>query len=225
MAKKKVEVEANSAWSLIKRFYRRNQTILLCVKVGFLAGLLWFTAMRFFLVPSPETHYHANFAVYIDGVREDFSEFTYYEEVAACTSAYHNHPKGRVHMHDKVNDVIHVHDKRVTYGNFFQNIDWNVGDEYITALDKIYQTGNGKKVVYILNGTEVERIDNRVIGNTDQVLISYGADATDFKAQYESISDTAAEVNNKPDPASCGGLNGAGSDGFVNRLKRATFWE
>jgi hypothetical protein len=214
-----------SLWQTMRQFMRRNQTILIYLTLGFVAGLLWFGALRYFLVNPAETHYHANFAVYINGEREEFAEFTYYEEVAACTSEYENNPKGRVHMHDKVNNVIHVHDKRVTYGNFFQNIGWNVGDEYIATLDAVYQTGTEKKVVYYLNGTEVERIDNKVIGNTDRVLISYGDASTDFSSQFASVAATAEEVNKYQDPASCGGLNGSSHDSVMSRLKRATFWE
>jgi hypothetical protein len=203
----------------------RYQPIIILVFVGFLAGILWFTAMRFFLVQSPETHYHANFAVYIDSKREEFKDFTYFEEVAACTSAYESNPKGRVHMHGQINDVIHVHDKRVTYGNFFQNLGWNVGDEYIASRESMYQTTEDKKVVYILNGEEVESIGNRVIGNLDQLLVAYGSINTDFDAQFKTVNNTAEEVNKYQDPASCGGLNGAGHDSFKSRLKRSMFWQ
>ncbi len=203
---------------------RRFVPILPILLVGFIGGFLWLSGLRFFLLSSDVTHYHANFVVNIDGIREEFKDFTYYEEVAACTGAYANDPKGRVHMHDKVNDVIHVHDKRVTYGNFFQNIGWNVGDEFIASRDTVFQTDDSNKVVYILNGEEVENIATRVIGNEDHLLVSYGPDMTDFQAQFEQVPTTAAEVNSKPDPASCAG-SGGGTEDFMGRVKRATFWQ
>lgn len=205
-------------------FFARHKAVIAYVGIGIVAGFLWLTAMRFFLVKVPETHYHANFAVYVDGVREEFKEFTYYEEVAACSSEYADNPKGRTHMHDQVNDVIHVHDQRVTYGNFFQNIGWNVGPDLLASRDNVYQTGGGKQVTFILNGEEVDNIMNRVIGSTDRLLVSYGDTATDFNAQFNTVASTAAEVNGKQDPASCSGLNGAQHASFGERLKRATFW-
>lgn len=207
----------------IGRFFGVYKSVIIIAAVGFVAGLLWMTAVRYFLVIEEEIHYHANFAVYIDGQREEFKDFTYYEEVAACTSAYESNPKGRVHMHNQVNDVIHVHDKRVTYGNFFQNIGWAVGDEFVASLDEIYQSNGTKKVSYILNGQEIERIDNLLIGNQDRLLVSYG-DLAQTENQFDSVANTAKEVNKYQDPANCGGLNGAGHDSFLSRLKRATFY-
>lgn len=202
----------------------RYEAIIPLLAIGFIGGFLWLVGMRILLVRAPETHYHANFAVYINGEREDFSEFTYYEEVAACTGAYADNPKGRVHMHDEVDDIIHVHDKRVSYGAFFQNIGWGVGDEYLATLDRLYQTDADTKVTYILNGETVDSIGSRLIGNMDRLLVSYGPADSDFLAQYNTVASTAPEVNKYQDPATCGGLNGAGSESFGARLKRATFW-
>lgn len=229
MASKKTLIEPTqpepTPAALVGKFLTKYKAVIMLVALGFLGGFLWLAGMRFLLVKTPETHYHANFGVYINNVREEFKEFTYYEEVAACTSEYSNNPKGRVHMHDEVNDVIHVHDKRVTYGNFFQNIGWSVGDEYISTLDKIYQTDDNNKVTYMVNGETVDNIANRVIGNMDKLLVSYGPTDSNFMQQAESIASSAVEVNKYQDPATCGGLNGAGYDSFGKRLKRATFWE
>lgn len=205
-------------------FWRRYRTVILVACTGFVAGFLWLAALRYLLVPSGEVHYHANFAVYINGEREAFKDFTYYEEVAACTGAYASNPKGRVHMHNQVNNEIHVHDSRVTYGAFFQNLGWNVGDNYLATRGRIYQTGTGSRLVFILNGEKVDSITNRLIASEDRLLVSFGPENTDFQAQFDGISKTAAELNHTPDPATCGGLNGTGYNNFVGRLKRATFW-
>lgn len=206
------------------KFIKSYQSVILLLLVGFIVGALWPVGMRFFLVQAEETHFHANFAVYIDGERENFDSFTYYEEVAACTSAYQDNPKGRVHMHDNVNDVIHVHDKRVTYGNFFENIGWALGENFVSARGKLYVDSQSKQVTYILNGEQVDDISDRIIENTDRLLVTYGDNSHDLNSQFESVASTAVEVNKYQDPASCGGLNGAGHDSLGSRLKRATFW-
>lgn len=202
---------------------KRTAALLL---IGFVGGFLWLAGLRFFVAQPEETHYHSNFAVYINGQRENFDLPTYYEEVAACTTAYADNPKGRVHMHGEVNDVIHVHDKRVTYGNFFQNIGWGVGKHYLATPDETYLADDDHKLVFVLNGEEIDSITNRVIGNLDKLLVSYGDASEDdeLRQQYDSISGSAEETNKYQDPGSCGGLNGAGHDSFGSKLKRSTFW-
>lgn len=198
---------------------------LLMVGIGFIGGFAWLAGLRFFIAQPEETHYHSNFAVYINGEREEFDLPTYYEEVAACTTAYHDNPKGRVHMHGQINDVIHVHDQRVTYGNFFQNIGWGIGKNYLSTLDGTFVADDEHDLTFILNGEEIDSITNRVIGNLDKLLVSYGsASDEELQRQYETVADTAEETNKYQDPGSCGGLNGAGHDSFGNKLKRATFW-
>ncbi|MDQ3123845.1 MAG: hypothetical protein M3Q14_04145 [bacterium] len=226
MSKQQDAVDRQEVIGRPKRHKFNNKYLTLLVVISFLAGVLWLAAVRFLIVRSEETHYHANFAVYINNIRLGFNETSFYEEIAACSVENDNNPKGRVHMHEQVSDVIHIHDKRVTYGNFFHNIGWNAGDEVLETNDEIYQTLDSIKLTYILNGQKTERIDNRIIGNADQLLVSYGqANDAELKAQFNSISNSAVEVNNKPDPASCSGLNEAGHDSFLERLKRATFWE
>lgn len=198
---------------------------LLLVAIGFAGGFTWLAGLRFFIAQPEETHYHSNFAVYINGEREEFDLPTYYEEVAACTTAYHDNPKGRVHMHGQINDVIHVHDQRVTYGNFFQNIGWGIGKNYLSTLDGTFVADDEHDLTFMLNGEEIDSVTNRVIGNLDKLLVSYGsASDEELQRQYETVADTAEETNKYQDPGSCGGLNGAGHDSFGNKLKRATFW-
>lgn len=201
--------------------YRRNIPITVLVLLGFVMGLLWFGALRYLLHQSNETHYHANFAVYIDGKREEFKSFTYYEEVAACTAAFANNPKGRAHMHDTVNDVIHVHAAAVTYADFFNAIDWSLGPNFVRTGDGLITNNVEKSWVFILNGKKVDRVDSVVIGDQDKLLISYGAADTKFDSQYAALKNKAAATDAKTDPASCSGLNGPEDTGITTRLKDA----
>lgn len=198
---------------------------LLFVLIGFVGGFVWLAGLRYYIAQPEEVHYHSNFAVYINGEREEFVLPTYYEEVAACTTAYHDNPKGRVHMHGEINDVIHVHDARVTYGNFFNNIGWGIGKNYLATIDKTYVVDEENKLTFILNGEEIDSITNRVIGNLDKLLVSYGIESDEeVQRQFETVANTAEETNKYQDPGTCGGLNGAGHDSFGNKLRRATFW-
>lgn len=200
---------------------RHNLPALVLLLIGFIVGVLWLGAVRYFTVQPEETHYHANFGVFIDGKREEFKSFTYYEEIAACSTAFADNPKGRTHMHDQVNDVIHVHDKAVTYADFFASLDWTLGPTFVRTADGLVQNTNEKSWAFILNGQRISRPDTVVIGDKDKLLVSYGTADTDFSAQYNQIANTAEEVDAKSDPATCSGLNGPHDNSFPARLKRA----
>lgn len=212
--------EATRLLGRIVATLRRLTPLLIIALIGFVAGVIWLVALRFLMVVPQHTHYHANFAVYVNGEREEFDSYGYYEEIAACSSEYGLNPRGRVHMHDRVNDVVHVHDTQVTWGHFFANLDWAVGSSFLKTDQGMYQPTPERVLVFVLNGARVSRIDNRVIGVQDRLLVSYGAPATDFMAQYRAIGNPASEFDKKPDPASCSGSS-ASEGGFIDRLKRA----
>ena len=96
--------------------------------VAFLLGALWLFAVRFVLLDRDAVHYHANFAVYVEGERLPFDNFTFYEEVQSCGGDDVNNPKIRVHMHDRISNVVHVHDNAATWGHFFANLGYANGD-------------------------------------------------------------------------------------------------
>lgn len=129
-----------------------------CLIVGALAILGLRVAAY---TPEEEVHYHANFAVYINGQREEFKAPNYYEEEAATACGVseaaeaETTPMSRVHMHGNVNDVVHVEDSRVTWGNFFTVLGWNVGPAYLATRDALNGNDGSSKVTYILNGKEI----------------------------------------------------------------------
>lgn len=221
MAKKITDTVAQPSLNGTARKLRRNVPSITLLLIGFIVGILWFGSLRYFLAHENEVHYHSNFAVFIDGRREEFKSFTYYEEVAACTAAFANNPKGRVHMHDQVNDVIHIHDNAVTYSDFFRNIDWTVGPDFVRTADGLLESNDSKAWVFVLNGEKVDRIDNLSIGDQDTLLLSYGSPDSDVNSQYITIKNNAAQLDKEQDPASCSGANGPLDNSFMGRIKKA----
>lgn len=178
---------------------------------GLLLGAGIILALRYATYSPPElTHYHANFAVYINGERQEFRDSVFYEDVTACSADNMTKPQQRVHMHDQNNNVVHVHDKAVTWGHFFNNLGWYVGPDFIqTDDDTRYAANEENKLYVVLNGqdyTDLSPITNMVIGDKDVLLLSYGnPDEDALDRQYSSIPRTADSFNLKPDPASCSG--------------------
>ena len=189
---------------IIEKIKNINLKVLL---LGFILGILVFFGVRFVTyTPPKEVHYHANFAVYIDGQREKFENPFYYQEITTCSIDSDGDPAHRVHMHDNISDLIHVHAPAVTWGNFFQNIGWNVGKGYIDTSDKLLVNENGKKLNFVLNGEAIDDITTKIIGDRDKLLVSYGDDSKDqLKNQFDSVPASAEEFDNNQDPASCSG--------------------
>ncbi len=193
--------------------------IVIAVLAGFIIGLIWTVALRAVLIKNTAPHYHANFGVFVDGQRLKFEGPTFYEEVAACSTDGVD-PKHRAHMHEQVNSVVHVHDDVVTWADFFANLRYSLGDRVLQLDDVVLVDGvDGKSLSFILNGQPVEKIANRVIGNEDILLVSYGIeDAQATQAQYSQIPKTADEYNHGTDPSSC---QGSEEFSLLERLKRA----
>lgn len=207
-----------------------NKKLSLGILGGFLLGVFWLGAIRFFTYKKDTVHYHANFAVYINDKRLPFDSITDYEEVSACTvDGGHQTPPMRVHMHDQKNWVIHIHDSGVTWQHFFENLGMTVTNNLIQSPDgKIYESGENsnnlesdEKISYVLNGEKITKIVGLEIKDTDTLLVSYGNDSQDIMdKQYKSIDQDAKKVDAESDPATC---SGSAPVTMTERLKHA-FW-
>ena len=94
-----------------------------------------------------EVHYHAGFLVYVDGVKQDFSD-TKYMHVEACDEEGHEVEEDeqleKAHLHDGVGDVVHVHRNDATWKDLFTNIR--------------YEFPSAQEVAGYVNGVRVENI-------------------------------------------------------------------
>ncbi len=177
---------------------------------GLLLGALIVIAIRFATYSVHQTHYHANFAVYINGQRQEFKGPQYYQEVAACVVHGTIQPAQRAHMHDNTNSVIHVHDDGVTWQQFFNNIGWTLGPNFIQDdQSNTYTEDDTNKLNVMLNGqnlTDLTNIANQTIKDEDRMLISFGnIDTTTLQQEFETVPATAHHYDITPDPASCSG--------------------
>ncbi|MDB5185002.1 MAG: hypothetical protein JWN38_810 [Candidatus Saccharibacteria bacterium] len=178
--------------------------------LGLVLGVLLVLVIRFATYSVPKsTHYHANFAVYLNGKREEFKDPKYYEEVAICSSGDGiTIPQQRAHMHDEVNSVVHVHDSAVTWGQFFENLRWVIGPDFIETADGTMYRNNGNDQLHILiNGqdyTGLGTIANMVIKDQSQLLVSYGdVSNASLKTEAATIGNKAKHYDESADPASC----------------------
>jgi predicted lactoylglutathione lyase len=198
-----VEINANKpAW------YRSWWLLLL---TGTVLGALGMLVVRFVTYMPAMVHYHANFAVYLNGKRDDFKSPQYYQSVSICSSESGiTTPEQRAHMHENVNSVIHVHDKATTYGQFFENLGWEIGPDFVETDDgTMYRTNDTAALHIIINGqdyTGLGSISNMVIKDKSRLLVSYGAlSQATIDQEYKTVPNTAAQQDASTDPASCSG--------------------
>jgi hypothetical protein len=185
---------------------RSNKKLFTAVLVAFLLGILWVVAIRFVTLDKKEVHYHANFAVFINGDRVPFDNFTFYEEIAACGGNGIDSPKIRAHMHDQINHVVHIHDNGVTWGNFFENIGFANGDNVFKTREEVFVEDKDTGITFILNNQEVDTTANRTIGDEDVLLVSIGDNSEEeLKQQYDQIEQDADVYNQNDDPSACSG--------------------
>ncbi len=180
--------------------------------VGIVLGVLALGALRFALAEPPHPpHFHANFAIFVDGKRVDLSGNQFMEEVSACRSTPGNvAPQQRAHLHNNDPDVAHVHHDGVTWGHLLANLGFGLGDRYLsTRGDHLYTEDGGKTLKLVLNGKPELSVRNRLIGSGDRLLVSYGAEseAELLRGQFPAVASNAEEFNRRPDPAGCSGAH------------------
>jgi hypothetical protein len=116
----------------------------------------------------------------------------------------------RAHMHDNISDVVLVEDHAVTWSQFFANLGWTLGPNFLAAPDgRLYTAQGDQKLHIILNGldyTDIGGLTNRVIKDEDRLLISFGAESSaNLATQVATVPRTAHHYDVTPDPASCSG--------------------
>jgi hypothetical protein len=173
----------------VKNILNFKKTNWLYVILGFVLGLVLVLGLRAATYKLPEAvHYHANYAVYINGQREEFKAASYYEETAAqvCSikATAESTPMARVHMHGDVN---------------------NIGKDYVATRDAIYQANSANAVTYMLNNKKLDNIANTIIGDQDKLLVNFGSQTPDVIAtEYANIQNNALKADESKDPAACG---------------------
>lgn len=186
--------------------------------IGIVSGFFMFAGVRAVSLQGHSTHYHANFALYVNGQQDKFDNFTFYEEVQSCSADEHNNPRLRTHMHQPENNLVHVHADGVTWGHFFANLGYGLSNKAIATDEGVFIDGqDGKKLTFFLNRQPVNSIANQVIQSGDTLLIDYG-DGSGIDEKFNQIPADANEYNTKPDPAAC---SGSESLTLSERVKRA----
>jgi hypothetical protein len=177
--------------------------------LGILLGLGGLIAFRLAVAhPEEPTHFHANFALYIDGARVDLSGDEYMEDVSSCATGETVLPRSRAHLHNNDPDVAHVHHEGVTWGHLFTNLGFGLGGTYIAnRAGDVLTAGDGRTLKLVLNGRPQFAVHNELIRPGDRLLVSYGREsgADVLREQFPRVANNAREFDARDDPAGCAG--------------------
>ena len=172
-------------------------------------------------------HFHANFAMYINGERVDFSLDKYSQDIAGCKIGNTMYAKDRVHLHENNADTIHIHHDGVTWWDFFKNNNMLFNEKLLIMDDqKVYSNNEKDTLRFILNGEEIKNPFNVLIHSEDQLLVNYWEESIDdlTLGKFLEVSDNAWEYNNKYDPWSCSGTHENSKIPLIKNLLHSFIW-
>lgn len=137
-----------------------------------------------------KVHEHADFAVYLDGQRFDFTKAKYQDSKT-------NPLNSDAHLHDGNGEVTHKHRKGITLAYFFNTLGMKFDSQcFVTDDGKQYCNSGGKTLKMFVNGKENSMFGEYEFTDLDRILITYG-DETGIASQLTSISDNACLYSEK----------------------------
>ena len=130
-------------------------------------------------------HWHADFALYIDGKQYDFNQERFFSTTEEELSE-------NVHLHEPYL-VVHVHREGTTWREFFHSLGFELTDECLTLPEgDQYCTSGTVRLSFILNGVKVDAVAFQDITNIDRLLISFGSESDEELMQrWAEVKDEA----------------------------------
>lgn len=161
--------------------------------------LIAYISYRVWKIPAEPIHYHANFAVFINNIKVDFSDPSYMH-LAPCladSSIISFNKLDNIHLHDKVGNVAHVHQGKVVWSDLFASIKYDLFKE----VDENNQTTvnyylNGKKTDKSILSTTINKGDRLLISADSQVAPDDIKQSEYYMSQYNQVGDNALEYDN-----------------------------
>lgn len=113
----------------------------------------------YFRTSYKKTHFHSGFQVYTNGELQDYTDAKFMSLVPCTDDGHPVETEDKVHLHDSVGNIVHVHKSNVIWKDLF---------EYI-KLDL-----NGETVKGFINGQEVNNIGEVEIQPYDSLTLLIG---------------------------------------------------
>lgn len=150
--------------------------------------------------PDPN-HAHADFAMWFDGEKFDFSQQKYMSEAPRANAEGEIVPteipgRRHLHLHDGNGHIIHRHKPGLTLGDFFRSIGFTMTKTCLKTDEGREACDTGKSHWrMIVNGEERPMDPGYVFNDLDQILLSYSASDTAYQDQWKELTDEACKYS------------------------------
>jgi len=187
------------------RAAKRVLTALAVIAIILLAYQFFF-ARPVEITKGEEYHTHADFAVFLNGQKLNFSKKEFMsKETCGKPGEEHkidlNTEEGMAeaaHLHDLNGNVVHFHHENATLAMFFGNIGFSLSKDCLETKENKYCNTDFKKLKVFANGLQVINIENYVPKDLDKLLVTYGEEsASEVRAQNEQITSQACIYSKK----------------------------
>ncbi len=197
--------------------------IFLYVYIGAVVTILTVTGFLVMRLSEEDlTHIHANFGVFVRNEKLDFSGEKYMH-VKPCFSDYHTqkHFGDRVHLHDGVGDVAHIHDSGVVWGDLMLYLGVKTTINGIEFDEKLYPLSKQDKSSYYINGNKVNNFELTEINNNDTLIIVLdNENSGSLTVGKEKFNQLNAQLSNKSEE-----LNGSSLAEVCGGAYEMSFWD
>jgi hypothetical protein len=148
--------------------------------------------------PRVPVHWHADFAVFVNGEQVSFDDEDYFSTEDQVVNA-------SAHLHEPRTSVVHVHRSLTVWREFFESLGFDLTDKStiagqqgqpscLTMPDGEEFCEDGESTFkFVVNGVQVDGIADTEIADIDRVLISYGSETIEevMGDQWPQVSDEA----------------------------------
>ncbi|MEO6508735.1 MAG: hypothetical protein ABIO02_02170 [Patescibacteria group bacterium] len=104
-----------------------------------------------------DVHFHSGFQIYIDGKLQDYKDAKYMSLVPCNNDDHQVETTDKVHLHDGVGSVVHVHQSNVIWNDLFRYLKLD-----ISKIDPVEAYVNGIKINSIAE-EEIQPYDSLVL--------------------------------------------------------------
>lgn len=128
-------------------------------------------------------HVHADFAVFTNQSKLDFSQTQYQSSVGHLKDEH-------VHLHDGDGKVVHRHAEGVTFAQFLTSLGYGLTNDCLTSDTNVqFCTNASSSLSLYVNEKAVEDKTAYVPQEEDKILLTYGAKDADVKSELASVTD------------------------------------
>jgi hypothetical protein len=179
----------------------KNSSILLSstLLLSACSSVLGFFGIHEYVQNPDPNHTHADFAVYVEGEKLDFSDLKYMSGLSTDETTHdeedeYHHPY--LHLHDEVGHVLHTHKQGLTLGTFFSSLGFTMTEQCFTLDTEVMVCPDGgKKWQMFVNAEERPFDPGYVFQDMDKILLTYGADAEEVQKELEAMTDDACKYS------------------------------